>query len=217
MAKTTAPILSFDARGSVAKTVVFSNWKGVKYARQHVVPANPKTVAQTFVRDMFAVLREMWKLAPQEILSTWNSFAEGRPFTGMNKWVGENVRVLNGETDMQNVIFSPGAKGGLPPESINAATGTTPGSIDVTFVVPAAPVGWTLTSAVAAAFEDQAPNAFFTGNFRAASDNAAPWVVTITGLTAGAVCNVGGWLVWTKPNGQLAYSVSLSDQATADT
>lgn len=46
MAKLTGPLLSIAAQGQVAKTLVFADWKGVKYARQYTVPANPNTSGQ---------------------------------------------------------------------------------------------------------------------------------------------------------------------------
>jgi hypothetical protein len=50
MAKLKAPLLSFDARGKLADTLVFSSWKGIATARQYVVPANPNTTLQQGVR-----------------------------------------------------------------------------------------------------------------------------------------------------------------------
>lgn len=217
MAKLIGPLLSFGARGQIGKAMVTSTWRGVDYARQYVIPANPRTTAQTAVRNLFAYLREMWKLAPSEVVATWNAFASGRPFTGMNKWVGENVRVLNGETDLINLIGSPGSGGGLPPSAFAATTGTTPGEIDFDFTVPTdIPDGWVLSKAVAVAVPDADPTGFFAGPFVQEVVAVAPWDGTLTGLPAGANCQVMGWLVWEKPNGALAYSVSLSDQAAAD-
>lgn len=215
MAKLTGPLLSFGARGSVGKALVVSKWRGVVYARQHVVPANPQTAAQTAVRSLFAYLREMWKLAPTEVIDTWDSFAQGRPFTGMNKFVGENVRVLNGETDMNNFIGSPGSKGGLPPTAFSATTGGASGEIDFDFTVPAAPSGWTLLSSVAIAFPDANPTGIFVGPFVSEEVTSAPWDGTLTGLGSAVPCQVAGWLTWQKPNGDTAYSVSLLDQATS--
>lgn len=216
MAKLTGPLLSFGARGSVGKTLVAASWRGVPYARQYVVPANPKTTDQTVIRSTFALLREMWKLAPSALQAPWNAFASGRPFTGMNKIVGENVRVLKYEPDMSNFIASPGALGGLAPTTFQAVTGSNAGEIDVTFTVPAAPTGWTLDKAVAIAFKDQAPDGIFSGTIVTGEDNSAPYAFTLSGLPAGQVCICCGWLVWTKPDGRKAYSVSLNDSATAD-
>ena len=216
MAKTTAPLLSFGARGQIGKTMVASTWRGVKYMRQHVIPTNPKTTAQMGVRNTFAMLREAWKLAPAQVVNAWNAFAQGRPFTGMNKWVGENIRALNGQIDLNNIIMSPGAKGGLPPIGFSAATGVVAGTIDVTFIYPDEPDGWTLIGASAAALPDAAPDAFFNGPFRAVSIVAPATTGTISDLGSAIPCQVGGWLLWEKPNGETAYSVSIVDQATSD-
>lgn len=215
MAKLSGPLLSFGARGSLGKTMVISKWRGVPYARSYVVPANPQTAAQTSVRATFALLREMWKLAPSQLQDAWNAFASGRPFTGMNKEVGENVRVLNGEADMSNYIASPGAGGGLVPLTMNATTGGAAGEIDVAITAPAAPSGWTLTKAVAIAFLDQDPAGIFEGRIEVAEDTVAPYDLVIDGLPTAQVCIVCAWLVWTKPDGKLAYSVSLTDSATS--
>lgn len=215
MAKLTGPLLSFGARGQLGKTMVMSKWRGVPYARQHVVPTNPRTTAQQTVRKTFALLREMWKVAPAQVIDTWNSFAQGRPFLGVNKWVGENVRVLNGEADMVNTIFSPGSKGGPAPSGIIVATGGAAGEIDVDFTIPTAPNGWTLYKIVAAAFHDQAPDDFFTGPFVAVEAAAPATSLTLTGLGAAEACIVGAWLIWSKPDGTKAYSVSLTDEATS--
>lgn len=215
MAKLTGPLLSFGARGQLGKTMVMSKWRGVPYARQHVVPTNPRTTAQQVVRKTFALLREMWKVAPAPVIDAWNSFAQGRPFLGVNKWVGENVRVLNGEALMTNTILSPGSKGGPGPTDVEAVAGGAAGEIDVTFDIPVAPNGWVLHSIVAAAFHDQDPSDFFTGPFVAETALAPATTLTISGLGAGESCIVGAWLVWTKPDGIKAYSVSTTLTAAA--
>lgn len=215
MAKTTAPALSFGAGGSIAKTMVYSRWRGINYVRQHVVPANPRTTGQTFVRNMFALLREMWKLAPTDLADPWNAFAQGRPFTGMNKFVGENVRVMNGELDMANFIGSPGAKGGLPPDlvALDAPSATT---ITATFTVPAAPTGWTLVGAYGVCFKNQAPDGIFEGVIQAQNDLTTPYVLTFTGLVTATEYVVSGWLKWQKPDMSYAYSVGLTGTQTTD-
>ncbi|MGL5734961.1 MAG: hypothetical protein ACRCYS_08850, partial [Beijerinckiaceae bacterium] len=193
MAKLTGPMLSFGAKGQIGKTLVASKWRGVAYARQYTVPSNPKTTAQTVVRSTFALLREMWKLAPVQLQDAWNAFAQGRPFTGMNKEVGENVRVLNGAANMQNYIASPGAGGGLAPLNFQAVPGAVAGTIDTTFTVPAAPTGWTLVKAVAVGFKDQAPDGIFEAPISVAEDLTAPYAPTLANLPAGELCVCCGW------------------------
>jgi hypothetical protein len=105
MAKVTGALLSFGARGQIGKTLVMSKWKGIPYARQHVVPANPRTTAQQTNRAIFAFLREAFKRGPAEMVDAFNAYAIGRPLTGMNKFVGENTRVLQGQTDLDFIIL----------------------------------------------------------------------------------------------------------------
>lgn len=213
MSKTTAPLLSFDASGQIGKTMVASSWKGIRYMRRYVKPANPNTTAQQTVRSTFALIREMYKLAPSILREPWDAFARGRPFTGMNKFVGENVRVLNGDANMNDFIFSPGSGGGLAPTGLTT-DGSVANQITATVTVPSAPVGWTLTAVQFAIFLDQDPSGIFNGEITAAEDLAGPYVQNFSGLTSAVVYQVGAWIKWTKPDGSFAYSVSLSAQET---
>lgn len=215
MAKLTGPLLSFGARGQIGKAMVTANWRGIDYARQYVIPANPRTTAQQANRGRFALLREMYKLSPAVLIAPWTAFATGRPFLPVNKYVGENNRLLNGEVDMQAFIGSPGARGGLPPQSVTASDSGLGDSIDVDFVLPAQlPDGWAVNSVAAAAFPDQDPTTgIFTGPLVAGSEDAPATQVVLGGLPT-VSCVVVGWIVYDKPDGSLAYSVSLGDTAT---
>lgn len=213
MAKTTGPLLSFGASGGIGQTMVMSSWRGVPYARRYVVPANPQTSAQQTTRTTFSTLREMWKIAPVLLRAPWDAFATGRPLLGLNAFIGENLRVLRGEADMNNFIGSPGARGGLPAETVTASTGSGSGEVDVSFVTPTPPTGWTLVSAIAAAFPDQDPSVGFGGPLVAGEDDSTQSDVTLSGLGSAVNVQVAGWLEWTKPNGDTAYSVGITDQA----
>lgn len=46
MAKLKGPLFSLSASGAIAKTLVYFGWKGLKVARQWVLPTNPNTEAQ---------------------------------------------------------------------------------------------------------------------------------------------------------------------------
>lgn len=216
MAKVTGPLLSMGARGTIGKSIVMASWKGVKYARQHVTPANPRTTAQQANRTRFALLREVYKLAPAIVRAPWEAFVQGRPLMAVNKFVGENNRLLNGELDMLLAQMSPGARGGLPPVSVVAAAGLATGEVVVTVEVPdTLPDGWTVTAAHAAALVDQDPTGLFSGNFVAGSDVAPPYEVTLAGFEAGQALVAYGWVEYAKPDGKAAYSVSLSDAVNA--
>lgn len=216
MAKISAPLLSMGARGTIGKSVTFAKWRGVDYARQRVIPANPRTVAQQANRTRFAFLREAYKLAPAAVRAPWDAFAAGRPFTGVNKFVGENNRLLVGKIDLADMLTSPGARGGLPPAGVVAATGASEGEITVTVTAPdQLPVGWAVDSVGAAALVDQDPTGIFAGPFVAGTEENPATPIVLGGFTAAAELMAFGWVIYEKPDGSLAYSVSVSDAAVA--
>lgn len=210
MAKITGPLLSLGASGTIAKTITYSKWRGVDYVRQRVVPENPNTAAQALTRNAFSWLVEAWKLAPTLLVTPWDTHALGRAFTGRNAFIGQNVAVLRPETDLLLLIGSPGARGGLPPNTFTAADGT--GKITCTFDPPAVPTGWTLDAAQAACFPDGSPQAALSGVWIAAEETSTPWTTVDLPGTAADTYQCVGWLEWTKPDGRVAYSVSLGDQ-----
>ncbi|MBA7586442.1 hypothetical protein ES708_28440 [subsurface metagenome] len=53
MAKVKAPLFSLEARGALAKTVVYFPWKGLNAVREYVIPSNPKSPAQLAQRSKF--------------------------------------------------------------------------------------------------------------------------------------------------------------------
>lgn len=215
MAKVTAPLLSMGARGQIGKSAVFAKWRGVAYARQHVTPANPQSADQTTIRSTFALLREMWKRAPAELIAPWNAFATGKPVLGLNKFVGENVRVLKYEADMDNFIGSPGAFGGLPGSAYVSTAPGAAGTFQVAITSPAAPTGWTLVGGVAVAFPQQTPDGIFDDVISVDTTAGANPVLTFAGLTAGGTYVWSAWLEWTKPDGTTAYSSSTTGTQVA--
>ncbi|GAJ22097.1 unnamed protein product, partial [marine sediment metagenome] len=84
MARLTAPLLSLGASGTIAKSLVYSVWKGIPYVRVHVIPANPNSVAQQEVRGIFSTLAEMWKRMPQLARDPWQADVLGLPLTARN-------------------------------------------------------------------------------------------------------------------------------------
>jgi len=217
MAKVTAPFLSLSARGTLGKTLVASRWRGIPYFRQHVIPANPKTVGQVSTRDVFSLTILMWKLMGTIARSAFDLFASGRPFTGSNAFTGQNIETMRGQATMDLFIGSPGAKGGLAVGSVTAAAAAGSGEIDVTIVAPTLPTGWTIVAAQAMGFPDQDPETLFVGPIDEGEDLTTPYQVTLTGLGSAVDCQVAGWIKYLKPNGDNAYSVGVTVQATSGT
>lgn len=213
MAKVTAPLLSFGAAGTIAKVQTYATWRGVPYARKHVIPANPRSTGQTLTRDIFANLNTRWKQGGPLMRAPWDRFAVGQKFVGRNSYMGKNVAALRGDLLMTDYIGSPGAKGGLPPATLVLTTVAANG-IEAVITAPAPPTGWTLQAAVATCLVDQTPEATVADIVQEGEDLvAAPYQVDFTGLLAVDYV-VQAWLRWVKPDTSIAYGASISDTIT---
>lgn len=216
MAKLIGPLLSFGARGAIGKTLVAAEWKGQKYMRQYVIPANPRTTEQTVTRDTFAMLNAWWLAAPALSRAPWIANAVGHKYTDRNKLIQENMPALRGDANMQQFIGSPGALGGPPLASIAVATGTVPGAVEVTATPGVVPAGWTLQAVIAQAFPDQDPANPFGGPISAVEDLATPFVISVGGLPTATLVVVTAWPRWLRPDGRVAYGASLVSTGTTD-
>lgn len=212
MAKTTAPLLSFSATGTIAKTQVYSKWKGRGYVRRHVIPANPNSTEQQKTRGVFTVANSIWKGAPSLFTDTWNLFATGQVLTGRNAFTSKYVTVERGLLDRLLMPFSPGAKGGLAPLTAVATPGA--GQLSVAVTAPTPPTGWTLTSCIAACIRDNQPDVDTLTTITAAEDVTDPYACVLTGLTSAQLYVVGAWTKWAKPDGSVAYGASILTSAT---
>jgi len=77
MAKVKGPLMSLEASGSIANTIVFSIWKGRPYVRQLVTPSNPSSAGQIAVRKILGSLAK----AARIVLTQKNDVAlVGSPF-----------------------------------------------------------------------------------------------------------------------------------------
>ncbi len=213
MAKPRAPLLSFGASGSIANTLTYASWRGINYVREKVIPENPQSVEQTKTRSLFAWLSDVWKISPALFQACWTESASGRKFTDRNNMIGQNVTSMRGDILLTNMVFCPGARGGLALDGLALAAGITLISVD--FTLPATPEGWTLVAVVAAAIASQDPQTAKLFTMTAGEDIAVPPVTfDLTGLTTGVLYRVGAWTRWTKPDGRTAYGPSLTATET---
>lgn len=211
MSRITAPLLSFGASGAIAKTQVYSRWKGIPYVRQYVIPANPNSDKQKLTRSVFSWLQLVWKFAPSHVTAAFAAYAMGQPMTDRNAWVKNNLKTLRDGTDLTGIILSPGAKSGLAAVAVAAANGV--GSSVVTITAPALPSGWTITKAVAAGILQQDPHTDLDYTIVSGEDLTSTYEITLSALAAGTWV-VGGWFVFEKPDGSVAYGPSILDLAT---
>lgn len=212
MAKTTAPLLSFGASGQIAQTQVYSKWKGRSYVRRYTVPANPNTTEQQLTRSVFSWLQAVYKFATPDFTAPWEEYAKGLVMTARNAFTKLNLSQLREAADLNDMLFSPGALGGLPPATITVTGGDD--TITVACTAPSSvPTGWTLTSAILGVIAQQDPNLGAGYAVQTFEDAAAAYT---HGFAVVAGDYVGfAWLKWMRPDGRTAYSVSLSDEATA--
>jgi len=212
MAKVTAPLLSFDSRGQIAKTQVYASWKGRPYARRHVVPANHQTADQTLTRNAFSWLQQVYKFMPALASAPWTSYATGKVLTARNAFSKFNISNLRSATDLALLNLSPGSLGGIP-----AATTTfTPAAGQVTIAATAPsdiPSGWTLTGLQAAVIRDQDPASGVLYAITADEDLTLAYSIVFAGLVSATTYLAGGWLKWLRPDGRIAYSPSVQELA----
>lgn len=90
MARTTGPLLSLDASGSIAGAMTFSKWKGRSYVRQLVTPHNPDTPMQRAMRAMFKFLGSQWSNINPTDQDTWNGLADGDKIADFNAYMKIN-------------------------------------------------------------------------------------------------------------------------------
>jgi hypothetical protein len=95
MAKTVGPLMSLDASGAVAGTIVFSKWKGRNYVRQLVTPANPQTDRQRSFRASMAGLVQLYKVNRAAINSAFLVQAQQRNISPFNAFTGFNQKRLS--------------------------------------------------------------------------------------------------------------------------
>jgi len=213
MAKPTAPLLSFGASGQIGKAAVYSSWKGRSYVRRHVVPANPNTDSQKSTRQVFSFLAATWKAAPSLITDAFAAYAKGKVLTDRNAFTKFNLTALLANDDMSALVLSPGSNGGFSPPS----PVVTPGDGTLTAVVTAPtnyPSTWTIAKAVGVVVPPATPSTDVSVVLTAVSDASDPYSLAFTGLTNGTVYQVVVWLVWTRPDGSLAYSPSVQTTGT---
>jgi hypothetical protein len=92
MARTTAPLFSLDASGTLAKAVVFSKWRGRSYVRRHAIPKNPQTAAQVGVRAMMKFLSQSYAADKTVIDASFLLTAANANVSAFNAFIAQNMR-----------------------------------------------------------------------------------------------------------------------------
>lgn len=93
MVKLTAPMLSLAASGTIADAITFASWKGRPYARERVIPANPRSGAQVGRRAMFTMLTQAWNgdYMNDTRRATWQDLADQLVASPFNGFMSHNM------------------------------------------------------------------------------------------------------------------------------
>lgn len=81
--------------------VVYSEWKGVKYARKYKKAKDANSEAQVEVRTTFSKVSSLWKPLPQAFKNAWEFHVKGKPLTGFNLFFKTNHGFIKSDTSLQ--------------------------------------------------------------------------------------------------------------------
>jgi len=87
-----------SASGQLGKSLVYMTWKGIDDVRQYVIPANPKSAAQTTQRGYFSDAVALWhatlfNAADVAAINLWAA-QSAKPRSGFNQFVDSVVTAL---------------------------------------------------------------------------------------------------------------------------
>jgi len=113
MAKLRSGLLG-KTTGKVAN-IVTSTWKGINYAREKVIPSNPRSIAQTRVRDNMRNLVLIGRAVKTVFISSyWDTLVRGTANSGWAKFIGTNQTATQALQNLENVKLATGSLEGLP-------------------------------------------------------------------------------------------------------
>jgi hypothetical protein len=205
--------MGFEASGQIGKSIVFGKWKGQKYARSYVIPANPQTTGQMTTRNLFAWVHDAYKYLDASVSAAWVAYAKGKPLTGANAFTQKNMVALKGASVNDDMIFIPAVLGAPPATNLTVTPGAT--QLGLAATPPALPTGWTITEAIFTVMAQKDPSGETEPNLSVTmTDASSPYSVTVTGLTTAQpyVCSVG-WKVL-RDDGVVAYGGSFNANGT---
>lgn len=106
----TGPCFSLTARGTLAKTVTYSVWKGIAYAKEWFIPANPQSANQTNVRTAFTLLNAYWQATAVGDKALWDAGAAGMGMSGfdlyMQRGMDAYITQLGSSTTPASVVYT---------------------------------------------------------------------------------------------------------------
>ncbi len=91
MVKLVGPMFSLEASGTIGKSITYAKWKGRAYARQRVIPTNPRSASQTGMRSMFSFLSKQWTNIATVDQDTFDADAAAKDISPFNSYMALNM------------------------------------------------------------------------------------------------------------------------------
>jgi len=141
MVKLSGPCMSLGASGTLADAITFSSWKGRPYARERVIPSNPKSGMQTGLRAMMSGLSKHWADMSAVEQAYWDDRAKAAVISNFNALIGFNMSRWKQATGPVVNPLDLTANGTLPEAGAGSATGG-PSCMTIAQIVVAVNDGW---------------------------------------------------------------------------
>lgn len=177
--KLQGPMMSFGASGSIGGLVTMATWKGRPYARQLVIPSNPKSANQVAFRSMFRFLSQAWGNLATIDQESWLELAQAGNYSTFNAYMRYNQ-------DLWTRTVQPTANPANSPAVITDTAVITPTagvksiSLSIAPDMGFSPWGYILYQKVGSA-----PTGIFSEVVYVIEALADPQIFNVTGLTSG--------------------------------
>ena len=208
----TAPLLCFSVLGKKGKTTTFDRVNSQNIVKQYSVPTGELTDAQKRARGLFSLCAAVWMQTHAFLRTVWAvRYAETRS-GDMQQFIGQNLRALAGQTNLEGFVSSPGAFAPYSPFDLVLTPGA--GSITVSYNMPpiSLPMKWSTGQMLV--LKDQDPIDPFVGGHQFFQDRRFPFARTFTGLKPGQPYVVSVMGMARKIGVERFYSISIAGKAT---
>lgn len=116
MAKVKGPLFSLEASGSIKKTIVYSQWKGRNYVRQHTIPFNPQSEKQVNVRTAMTLLVALWLTKDDAVKALYETEGKKVNVSGFNYFVKKGMLEYVSQITVDVTPISVAVSGNPPTE-----------------------------------------------------------------------------------------------------
>jgi len=204
MPRTTGPLLSFSAQGSVGKTITYDKWRGIATARRWSQPAQPRTAPQLNTRTVISGLSQIWKMANTVLTDPWEAQALGKPTTARSAWIERNAKLCIASGETGTLQATPAASKVLP-VTVSATT-VLHQELRVTVTPSPTPAGWTFVHIAGWALWWSSFATITDWRTSTSIEATFPYTLEFTGLTTGTTYRMFCYARYITPAGNTYYT-----------